>query len=131
MLANLSVLVVDDEPDLCEIVRRVLTREGATVYTALGVTGARKVCEDYGQQVDLVITDLRLDDGTGVQVAEAVREVRPNAIVLYMSGLPYFDASVEEVRADGPVVAKPFKGSELVDAVQAVLTQADHPAPSS
>ncbi|MEV4514294.1 response regulator [Dactylosporangium sp. NPDC049525] len=129
MLEHLRVLVVDDEPDLCEIVKRVLSRAGAEVYTASGLAGAERVCVEHPAAIDLAITDLKLNDGTGVQVAEVVRAHCPDALIMYMSGLPYFDAAVVELGPDASVVAKPFRATELVDMVQVALIRAGRVAP--
>ena len=129
MLEHLRVLVVDDEPDLCEIVKRVLSRAGAEVHTASGLAGAERVCVEHPSSIDLAITDLKLNDGSGVQVAEAVRASSPDALVMYMSGLPYFDAAVIELGPEASVIAKPFRATELVDTVQTALIRAGRVAP--
>ncbi|WP_433058243.1 response regulator [Dactylosporangium sp. CS-033363] len=129
MLEHLRILVVDDEPDLCEIVRRVLSRAGAEVLTASGLAGAERVLAEHPKGVDLAITDLKLNDGTGVQVAEAVRASSPDALIMYMSGLPYFDAAVIDLGEDASVIAKPFRATELVDTVQTALIRAGRVQP--
>ncbi|WP_432828136.1 response regulator [Dactylosporangium sp. CA-092794] len=129
MLDHLRILVVDDEPDLCEIVRRVLSRAGAEVLTASGLAGAQRACAEYPRGIDLAITDLKLNDGSGVQVAEAVRASSPDAMIMFMSGLPYFDAAVIELGPDASVIAKPFRATELVDTVQTALIRAGRVAP--
>ena len=129
MLEHLRVLVVDDEPDLCEIVKRVLSRAGAEVLTASGLAGAERACVEHPAGIDLAITDLKLNDGSGVQVAEVVRTHCPDALIMYMSGLPYFDASVVELGPDASVIAKPFRATELVDMVQVALIRAGRVAP--
>ena len=129
MLEHLRVLVVDDEPALCEIVKRVLSRAGAEVYTASGLAGAERVCAEHPDAIDLAITDLKLNDGTGVQVADVVRANCPDALIMYMSGLPYFDAAVVELGPEASVVAKPFRATELVDMVQVALIRAGRVAP--
>ncbi|WP_433085198.1 response regulator [Dactylosporangium sp. CA-052675] len=131
MLEHLRILVVDDEPDLCEIVRRVLSRAGAEVLTASGLAGAERVLAEHPKGIDLAITDLKLNDGSGVQVAEAVRGSSPDALIMYMSGLPYFDAAVIELGEDASVIAKPFRATELVDTVQSALIRAGRVAPGA
>jgi two-component system response regulator VanR len=129
MLEHLRVLVVDDEPDLCEIVRRVLSRAGAEVITASGLAGAERVLAEHPAGIDLALTDLKLNDGSGPQVAEAVRASSPDALIMFMSGLPYFDAAVIELGPDASVIAKPFRATELVDTVQTALVRAGRVAP--
>jgi len=126
-LSDLSVLVVDDEPDLCEIVRRILTREQATVRIASGRSGAQKAIAERPDGFDLVVTDLRLDDGTGAEVAALAKEARPDGLVLFMSGLPYFDDSVTQLGNEAPVIAKPFKPGELLEAIDVLLRRAGRP----
>ncbi|GGM14216.1 response regulator [Dactylosporangium sucinum] len=129
MLEHLRILVVDDEPDLIEIVRRVLSRAGAEVITASGLAGAERLCAEHPKGIDLAITDLKLNDGSGPQVAEAVRATCPDALIMYMSGLPYFDAAVVDLGPDASVIAKPFRATELVDMVQVALIRAGRVAP--
>ncbi|GAA0745046.1 response regulator [Dactylosporangium roseum] len=129
MLEHLRILVVDDEPDLCEIVRRVLSRAGAEVLTASGLAGAERLCAEHPKGIDLAITDLKLDDGSGVQVAGTVRATCPDAMIMYMSGLPYFDAAVVELGPEASVIAKPFRATELVDMVRLALVRAGRVAP--
>ena len=129
MLEHLRVLVVDDEPDLCEIVRRVLSRAGADVITASGLAGAQRVLDEHPAAIDLAITDLKLNDGSGPEVAAAVRASSPDAMIMFMSGLPYFDAAVIDLGPDAAVIAKPFRATELVDTVQTALIRAGRVAP--
>ncbi|MEV8512631.1 response regulator [Dactylosporangium sp. NPDC051484] len=129
MFEHLRILVVDDEPDLCEIVRGVLRFAGAEVLTASGLTGARRCCAEHPGGIDLAITDLRLNDGSGVQVAGAVRASSPDAMIMYMSGLPYFDSAVIELGPQDSVIAKPLRATALVDTVQTALIRAGRVAP--
>jgi two-component system response regulator RegA len=107
----------------------VLSRAGAEVLTASGLAGAERVLADHPKGIDLAITDLKLNDGNGVQVAEAVRASSPDALIMFMSGLPYFDAAVTELGPDASVIAKPFRATELVDTVQTALIRAGRVAP--
>lgn len=129
MLEHLRILVVDDEPELCEVVRTVLSRAGAEVLTASGLAGAERTSAEHPEGIDLAITDLKLNDGSGAQVAEAVRASSPDAMIMYMSGLPYFDAAVIELGPEASVIAKPLRAGELADTVQTALIRAGRVAP--
>jgi DNA-binding NtrC family response regulator len=118
-----TVLVVDDEPDLCEIVRRMLHGRGYQVLTARGVLDAIARCDSHDGRIHLVVTDLRMPDGTGSQLADRVQQTRPETAVLYMSGLPAHTGPVADLtRADATVLAKPFTPAELLAAVDAAIT---------
>lgn len=121
-----TVLVVDDEPDLAEVVRRVLTRQGYAVRTAAGATDGVRQLRESNEAIDLLVTDVRMPDGTGQQVVDAARSSHPETRVLYMSGLPGYHPGVAElIEDDAAVLAKPFTPDTLVNAVRDALTKPD------
>lgn len=117
-----TVLVVDDEPDLCEIVRRMLDGRGFAVLTAGGVGAARARCGSHTGPIDLLVTDVRMPDGSGPDLADEVRRAHPTMAVLYMSGLPSHVGEVVELTGAGErVLGKPFTPTELLAAVDTLL----------
>jgi CheY-like chemotaxis protein len=71
MLDGIRVLVVDDEPDVRELVAAVLDECGAVVTTAPSVEGA---LEALRQEIpDVLVTDIGMEDGTGYDLIRAVR----------------------------------------------------------
>jgi DNA-binding response OmpR family regulator len=121
---HLTVLVADDEPDLCEITRRILTRAGMTVVPAVGYREALRVAADFTGEIHLLLTDLRMPGGSGAELVERLRADRPDLRVLYMSGLPKHHPTVLELGPKAAVLEKPFTGPELLSAVNAVLPAA-------
>ena len=118
-----TVLVVDDEPDLCEIIRRMLDGRGFAVLTAGGVVDAIETCAAHRGRLDLLVTDLRMPDGDGRDLAMTIRRSRPDTAVLYMSGLPPHAEQVRElVGSEACMLAKPFTPRELVAAVTTALS---------
>jgi CheY-like chemotaxis protein len=117
---HLTVLVADDEPDICEITRRILTRVGMTVVPATGYREALRMAADHTGEIHLLLTDLRMPGGSGQQLVDRLRADRPDLRVLYMSGLPKHHPSVLELGPKATVVEKPFTGPELLSAVNAV-----------
>lgn len=118
-----TVLVVDDEPDLCEIIRRMLDGQGYSVMTARSFTDAMDQFTGCSESIDLLITDLRLPDGDGQDLATRIRARRPHAAVLYISGLL---TAADLVSQDHPasdtdervtLLSKPFTPAELLAAV--------------
>ena len=81
---SLHVLVVDDEPTLCEVVEAWLTLDGHTVATAAdGVAGLTQL---KAGQFDLVITDKAMPDMSGEQLAAAIHRSTPHLPVVMMTG---------------------------------------------
>jgi CheY-like chemotaxis protein len=115
-----TILAVDDEADLLEAVRRVLSRRGHTVLTASGPTEALDVCHHYRGRIDLLLTDVRMPGGSGIELAEQAVQLRPDLAVLYMSGL--YDAADDEPRSQRRTVAKPFTPTSLTEAVDSAMS---------
>jgi signal transduction histidine kinase len=81
---SLRVLVVDDEPVTCGVLKGYLTSEGHTVGTAVSAADAFERLE--GAEFDLMITDHAMPDMNGVQFAAAVREKRAGLRVILVTG---------------------------------------------
>jgi CheY-like chemotaxis protein len=114
-----TILAVDDEADLLEAVRRVLSRQGHIVLTAEGPAEALDVCRHYRGRIDLLLTDVRMPGGSGTDLADQAVQLRPDLAVLYMSGL--FDAADDKPGPQRRVVAKPFTPASLTEAVDSAM----------
>ncbi|WP_170324032.1 response regulator transcription factor [Cryptosporangium phraense] len=117
-----SILVVEDEPDMRELMAVKLRGAGHRVRTAqTGVDGLASLRED---RPDLVLLDVQLPDTTGLAFCKTVRadaEIRDILIVMISAS-----ASQEEVDAGlaagaDDYVTKPFAPSALVARIQALL----------
>jgi len=118
-----KVLVVDDEPDIRELVRDILTDAGYDVQVAGG--GAEAIDLARAFPFDLVLTDLGMPDVGGWEVAEECRRLQPEIRLMLFTG---WGASLdpEEVAARGidRTMAKPFKMHELLRLVGEIMRSA-------
>jgi signal transduction histidine kinase/CheY-like chemotaxis protein len=128
-LAGMSALVVEDDPLLSTLMTRFLQAAGATVHAIDNgddaVTYLRGALA-AGTPLDLVVTDLRMPQGSGAEVIAAAREhTRPLPIVV-MSGF-FDDAAVAALAARRALVslAKPFSERELHVAIAVARQYAD------
>ncbi|MFN8498389.1 MAG: response regulator transcription factor [Anaerolineae bacterium] len=116
------ILVVDDEPNIREVVTLYLTQEGFRVVTA--TTGAEALAAARRQRPDLVILDLMLPGGLGgLEVYKALQsdDGRPQPVIMLTARGSETDRVVGlELGADDYVV-KPFSPRELTARVKAVL----------
>ncbi len=123
-----TVLVVEDQDDVREVTRRLLTRAGYTVLTAADGHQALEVVAAHPTPVDLLLTDLIMPLMNGDEVASRLRTVAPGLRVLFMSG---YAAPVLAVaggfEADHPLLDKPFSRSGLLSKVLEVLEQPPTP----
>ncbi len=118
------VLVVDDEPTLRQLVRRMLEAEGFHVEEASDGESALRLVQARGAPFDLILTDLSMPQIDGRQLSETLRLFRPSVAVLCMSAdpdsVPYIESSDTPVR----VLLKPFTSDDLYHAVRDAITRA-------
>jgi CheY-like chemotaxis protein len=121
------ILAVDDEPDLRMVIERILSKSGYRVAVAGGVREALTLLDTLEDFPDLLVTDIRMPDGVGAQLAELVRRQRPGLPVLYVSGYPEDRARAESLIVDGFALEKPFRPAQLLGAVaEALSSRATH-----
>jgi PAS domain S-box-containing protein len=115
-----TVLVVEDEPAVRDIARRILDAAGYRVLTAAGPAEALLTAEQDGASIDLVVTDVVMPGMNGRELAARIGPLCPHADVLFMSG--YTDDSLERHGVLGPTfLQKPFTARALAAKVRAVL----------
>jgi DNA-binding NtrC family response regulator len=117
-----TVLVVDDEEDLRDIMRRMLDRRGFATLTAGDSQEAIAVCREHPGEIDVLVTDLGLPGASGGELSRTATELRPGMRVVYISGLPKEMAVLEGLIDEQAVlVKKPFSTELLVSALREVL----------
>ena len=121
-----KVLVVDDSVETVELIKRNLDSAGYQVYTAHHVQGAVSILDSVA--IDLVITDLKMPDQSGLQLVRHVMENFKGIGVLVITGFPSIQGAVESIKigADEYVV-KPFTDEELFKAIDRVLLKTKSP----
>jgi CheY-like chemotaxis protein len=128
-----NILVIDDEPDVRDAVKRVLDRAGYAVRTADSGVGVLADLERI--HTDVVITDIIMPKIDGVQVIESIRKAFPSVRIIAISGGGNFGitayeptaittsaylASAEQAGAH-LVLTKPFESIDLIQAIEKVL----------
>jgi DNA-binding NtrC family response regulator len=107
-----SVLIVDDEPGIRTALRASFLRHGWRVETAAGVREAVRNLE--GKEFDLVVTDIRMPDGTGMEVLRSVRQLSPGTAVILLTAFGSVPDAVTAMR-DGALdyLTKPISFEQL------------------
>jgi len=117
-----TVLVVEDEGSVRQMVCAALAENGFSVVDAASPAMARQVFDSEKRRVDLLVTDVVMPEMTGPELYERLLEHQPELPVLFMSG--YSVQLLDENgrgQLKGGLLAKPFTSSELVCAVEAAL----------
>jgi CheY-like chemotaxis protein len=113
-------LIVDDVPDVREIVVGVLSEIGYRVHEAANGEEALKEIERI--DLDLVIIDFAMPGSNGAEVARTVRRLKPNLRIMFASG--FSDSSaLEEAIGTAALLHKPFPPIELAAAVRSALAR--------
>jgi two-component system alkaline phosphatase synthesis response regulator PhoP len=118
-----TVLVVEDDREIRELVRRYLERAGYAAHTTASGAEAIRQLSDGG--IDLVVLDLGLPDVDGLDVLAAARDHGTSVPVVVLTALGGVDERIRGLRQGADdYVTKPFSPTELVLRVGAVLHRA-------
>jgi two-component system response regulator RegA len=125
-LPDKRLLLLDDDAPLRNRLGRALEQRGFEV--ALAESVAQALAEVKTNTPAFAVLDMRLDDGSGLQVVQAIRDVRPDARVVMLTGYGNIATAVAAVKAGAvDYLSKP---ADADDVVRALLAQAgDAPPP--
>ena len=119
-----TILIADDDANICELVRLYLEKEGYETIVCLNGERALEIFRQGG--IDLAILDIMMPKKDGVSVCREIRqENRMPIIMLTAKGETFDKVLCLELGADDYIV-KPFEGKELVARVRAVLRRSTH-----
>lgn len=119
-----SVLLVEDDPAVRGLTRRILEREGHRVFAAAGPAEAFALVSRTAEPLHVLLTDVIMPDMNGRELAARLAELRPDMQTIFMSGY-----TEHEVMGRGGLdsmgdrfVQKPFTAHELLSALAGVLS---------
>ncbi len=115
-----KILLVDDEKIVLEPLQKVLSIEGYEVECAGDGEQALEMLEKT--DFDVVVTDIILPKISGMELLKRLRQTRPAASVILITGNPSMDSATEAVRAGAfDYLVKPFRMKQLTDCVASAL----------
>jgi len=113
-----SILVVDDDPDIRDLVERVLRRAGAEVVAVADGRSALRMIADGLAQPSILLTDIDMPGMNGIELSARVRAMRPGIDIVLMTGDP---SSAEAARERPDLVRqallKPMTSADLLAAM--------------
>ncbi len=117
------VLVIEDEPQMRELISTIFRRQGATVYTAeSGEEGLRSL---YQRRPHLILLDILMPGMSGLQVVESVRQLTDVPLIM-LTAVNENDLVVKTLHAGADdYVTKPFRADELLARAWAIMRRAD------
>lgn len=114
------ILVVDDEQSICELLEITFRKEGHRVEVAHNVEMARRRLES--QIFDIIISDIRMPGGGGVDLLRFARELAPECFFLLITGVPTVETAIAAVNAGADRYV--IKDHELVDQLRRAVHEA-------
>ena len=127
MTLEKNVLIVDDDPNILEVLEARLSSAGFTVYRADG--GAEALEQLARCRVDVLVSDMKMPEMSGMELLVKVRNLRPTLPVIFLTAYGTIPDAVEAVRSGAvDYLTKPFDGRELVRKIGALLSQRLEPA---
>jgi two-component system, NtrC family, response regulator AtoC len=115
-----TILVVDDQDSIRHFVSKALEEDGYTVLTTGSVRETRQVLEH--DMPDMMLLDLKLPDGTGIELLREVKRLQPEVPIILMTAFGEVETAVEAMSAGAYwFVKKPFQNDELLALVGRAL----------
>jgi PAS domain S-box-containing protein len=117
-----TVLLAEDEPAVCDLVRAILTSRGYTVLSARQPQEAERIAETHAGKIELLLTDVIMPGMSGAELSKRIAMHIPGVKVLFMSG--YIDDSVVRQgisENETAFLQKPFTPLSLAKKVREVL----------
>jgi DNA-binding NtrC family response regulator len=114
-----TVLLVEDEAAIREMLREILTEEGYKVLSAASPEEALRAAREAPGTIHVLVSDVVMPVMSGPELAARITEVRPGLKVLYMSG--YTSPAVSDLVAARAFLQKPFPPAALTAKVRELL----------
>jgi CheY-like chemotaxis protein len=115
----ITVLVVDDDPDVLTLTSDLLSADGYRVLQASDGNGALAIFERE-TEIRLIVTDVVMPGMNGLELAQRVKRHRPDMPILYVSGYPK-DVIWDDRAIHGKLLSKPWRPGDLMREIKAAL----------
>jgi signal transduction histidine kinase len=122
MSSKPKILIVDDEPRMCKSLELILSRHNYQIKTANDVKSSIDIISH--EHVDLILTDIVMDDSDGFQVMDHINRHNIDTVVVMMTGYASTDTAVEALRKGAyDYIRKPFETEEVINTIENALSQ--------
>jgi two-component system, NtrC family, response regulator PilR len=117
-----TILIVDDEPNILEVLEIFLHDEGMEVLKCHSGKRALEILRE--NEVDLVVSDIRMPDLSGVQLLQEAKQLVPEVIFIMITAFASTETAIEALQHGAfDYITKPFRMEELRSIIQRALSQ--------
>jgi DNA-binding NtrC family response regulator len=111
---NIRALIVDDDVDLRSVLTDYIAQMGVSVRMAGSVSEAIRIIKGDAIPFDLILTDLKIPGGSGMDVLKAAHAIDPSTLVTIITGYATMETAIDAMRQGAHnYVAKPFSLNEI------------------
>jgi two-component system, cell cycle sensor histidine kinase and response regulator CckA len=121
----MTVLLVDDNPDVRAILSEVLRIGGFAILEAADGTAALRIAETTLRPIEILVTDIHMPGIDGLELARRVQALRPATGVVYMSGAPADVVAARGLAAGTVFLPKPFGPDVLLEGVRDAMRRVE------
>ena len=119
-----TILLVEDEDQVLELVKNILESYGYTIITASNGKEALEIGKENLSELDLLFTDIVMPKMNGIKLIKNMKKISSDLKVLFSSGYSGFDIDdFEEIKSEYEFIEKPFRKKTLAKKVREVLDQ--------
>ena len=116
-----KILVVDDEAQICKLLKNFLELKDYDVITA---SSGKEALEKIKEKPDIVLLDVMMPDMNGLQVLRKVKEIAPSIEVVMVTGLADQDIAIESLKKGAfDYITKPIDFNHLEDVIGIKIIQ--------
>ena len=117
-----KILIVDDEPSICDILEKFLKRKGYEVARSSDGKAALDLINS--DSIDLVVSDIKMPGMSGVELLQKIREKDRTLPVLITTGFPTLDTAIDALKLGAyDYLTKPFHLEEIGEKIRRALLQ--------
>lgn len=124
---KITVLAVDDEPVVLNLISTILQQNGYTVLQARDGEEGLRTFEQNSAIIGLIVTDMLMPRMNGIDMSQSIRALSPSIPILLVSGFDGPDG--QPVRGDLSILRKPFRVSELIRTLEAMVDEVSQAKP--
>ncbi len=122
MKKTASILVVEDEEKMRELLQKILSTEGYVVQTTSNGSAALSMIEE--NPFDIVLTDVKMPGLGGIELLKAIKGISPETYVIIMTAFGTIDSAVEAMKQGAyDYISKPFKMDEIRILLKKILDE--------
>jgi two-component system OmpR family response regulator len=114
-----EILVVDDDPDICDYMQTMLSQAGYIVQTL--TNPSRAIEELRAGRYHIVVLDLMMPKVDGIEVLKAMRKIDSDVAIVILTGYPSVETAVESLKLDvSDYIKKPFDADDFLNAIERI-----------